>query len=120
LFNHELRWFRTIRGITPLGLAASFITHPVGLSILALGLSGFAMNAWLVLGAALAARWALVYTCNRRFGLTPMAMPLIPVRDILSLALLIASFCGQRVTWRDRSFEVGRTGELTLEGDPLA
>jgi ceramide glucosyltransferase len=121
LLRHELRWQRTIRSITPAGLAASaLITNPVSLALLAVPLSGFRLDAWLVLALCLAARQALIYTCNRSFALHAMPAWLVPVRDALTLALLIASFCGQRVTWRDREFQVGQGGELTLEGDPLA
>lgn len=120
LFRHELRWQRTIRSITPLGLAASVITNPVALALLALPLTGFAGYAWLLLATTLAARLALVYMCDRVFHLVPMSMALVPAREILSQIVLAASFCGQRVTWRNSKFHVGRGGELTLEGDPLA
>jgi ceramide glucosyltransferase len=117
---HELRWNRTIRSITPLGLAASIVTHPLVLATLALPLSSFQVVAVLIFSLSLAARLALVYTSNRVFGLTPMAACLVPVRDALSFGVLIASFCGQRIIWRDRSFQVHQGGELTFEGDPLA
>jgi ceramide glucosyltransferase len=120
LVRHELRWQRTIRSITPLGLAASVITNPVALSLLALPLTGFAVYAWLLLAATLVARTAVVYMCDHIFALTPMGLALVPLREILSQLVLAASFCGQRVTWRDSQFQVGRRGELTLEGDPLA
>ena len=120
LFRHELRWQRTIRSITPVGAAASVITNPVALGLLALPASGFAQGAWLALAAALAARWALIYTCGRIFGLIPLRGALVPIRDVLSFIVLVASFCGQRVTWRDHSFQVDQRGELTFEGDPLA
>lgn len=120
LFLHELRWQRTVRAVAPAGLAASVITNPVALSLLALPLLGFTPGAWLLLGASLATRLALVYMCDRLFGLTPMGLTLVPVREILSQIVLAAAFCGQRVTWRDGRFEVGRRGELRLEGDKLA
>jgi len=119
LFRHELRWQRTIRTITPLGLAASVITNPVMLSLLALPLSGFADSAWLVLAASLAARLGLVYTCRVALDLVPLGAELVLLRDALSFVIFIASFLGQRVTWRESSFRVGQDGELTLEGDPL-
>jgi len=119
LVRHELRWQRTIRSITPLGFAASIIIYPVGLSLLALPLTGFTLIAWLIFAASLAVRLGLVYTCRAALGLTPFAAVLVPVRDILSFAIFIASFLGQRVTWRNSSFQVGNGGELTLEGDPL-
>jgi len=120
LFRHELRWQRTIRSITPAGAAASVITNPVAFALLALPASGFADGAWLALAAALAAREALIYTCSRMFGLIPLRAALVPIRDVLSFFILVASFCGQRVTWRDQSFQVDQRGELTFEGDPLA
>jgi ceramide glucosyltransferase len=120
LFRHELRWQRTVRSISPVGLAASVVTNPVALALLALPLSGFADGAWLALAAALAAREALIYTCSHIFGLIPLRAALVPIRDVLSFIVLVASFCGQRVTWRDQSFQVDQRGELTFEGDPLA
>ena len=120
LFRHELRWQRTIRSITPIGLAATIITNPVPLSLLALLLSGFTGGAWLIVAASLAARLGVVYTCRFALGLTPLPLKLLPLRDGLSFVIFIASFLGQRVTWRDSSFQVGQGGELTFEGDPLA
>jgi ceramide glucosyltransferase len=121
LLRHELRWQRTIRSITPLGLAASaLITNPLPLALLALPILTFQLDAWLAFALSLAARQALIYTCNRSFALRPMSIALVPLRDALTLGLLIASFCGQKVTWRDREFQVGQGGELTFEGDPLA
>ena len=120
LFYHELRWQRTVRSITPAGLAASVIANPVALALLALPLSGFAESAWLALAAALAGRGALIYICSRIFGVIPLRAALVPIRDVLSFVVLVASFCGQRVMWRDQSFQVDQRGELTFEGDPLA
>ena len=120
LFRHELRWQRTVRSISPNGLAASVVANPVALALLALPLSGFAEGAWLALAAALAGREALIYTCSRIFGAIPLRAALVPIRDVLSLIVLVASFCGQRVTWRDQTFQVDQRGKLTFEGDPLA
>lgn len=120
LFRHELRWQRTVRSITPIGLAASVIINPVALALLALPLTGFAGTAWLLLAATLAVRVTLVYMCDRAFGLAPMGLALVPLREIMSQLVLVASFWGQRVTWRNSSFQVGRGGELTFEGDELA
>ena len=120
LFRHELRWQRTVRSISPIGLAASVIANPVALALLALPLSGFADGAWLALVAALAGREALIYTCSRIFGVIPLRAALVPIRDVLSFIVLVASFCGQRVTWRDQHFQVDQRGKLTFEGDPLA
>jgi ceramide glucosyltransferase len=120
LFRHELRWQRTIRSITPLGLAGSIITNPVPLAVLALPFSGFTAGAWVILALSLAARLGVVYTCRLALDLAPLGVGLIPLRDGLSFVIFVASFLGQRVTWRDSRFRVGQGGELTFEGDPLA
>jgi ceramide glucosyltransferase len=120
LFQHELRWQRTVRHLAPIGLAASVITYPLALALIALPLLGFTPGAWLLLGCSLATRLGVVYMCDRLFDLEPMGAALVPLRDLLSLLVLAASFFGQRVTWRDSHFQVGRSGELRLEGDELA
>lgn len=120
LYRHELRWQRTIRSITALGYAGAVITNPVPLALIALPFAGFTTAAWLILAAALAARLGVVYTCRFALGLPPLALGLVPVRDALSFAIFVTSFLGQRVTWRQSHFQVGRDGALTFEGDPLA
>jgi ceramide glucosyltransferase len=120
LFAHELRWQRTIRSVTPAGLAASAVTNPVALALLSLPVQGGSASAWALLAAALAARWALVRAGSRWLGLAPLPLALLPLRDALSLLILAASFCGQRVTWRGHAFQVDQRGMLRLEGQPLA
>ena len=119
LMGHELRWLRTIRTIAPLGLVCSVISHSLALALVALPLRGFSSGAWLLLAASLAARVALLYTCNYVHRPQRMASYLLPLRDLMSLGLLGAAFCGQRVTWRQQQFQLHSGGELTFEGDPL-
>jgi ceramide glucosyltransferase len=120
LFRHELRWQRTVRAITPVGLAATVITNPLPLALLAIPLTGFATDAWLIAGASLAARLALVYIAHFKLGLPRMGFRLLPLRDALSLVVLAISFTGHRVSWRQSNFQIREGGELTFEGDPLA
>jgi ceramide glucosyltransferase len=120
LFKHEVRWLRTIRSITPPGLISTIITNPVPLALIALLFFGFSETAWLVLAASVAARLGVVYTCRFALGLPLLKLWQVPVRDGLSFVIFIASFLGQRVTWRNSSFQVGQGGELKFEGDPLA
>jgi ceramide glucosyltransferase len=47
----------------------------------------------------------------------PSASWLMPLRDLVSVAVLIASFCGTSVTWREQKFRVAADGQLTLDGD---
>jgi ceramide glucosyltransferase len=116
LIQHELRWARTIRSIAPLGFAGSAVTHPVALALLAVAVAGFTSVSVPILAVALAARFLVSWDVDRIFGLAAQPRWLVPVRDVLSLGILVASFCGARVAWRGRTFRVGSDGRLTPQG----
>ena len=118
LFRHELRWARTIRLVAPWGFLGSVVTQPVMLAALAADAGRSARR-----GAGDAGRCLPLPLC-RRAGGRPGAgacrrspLHLLPVRDLLSFAVFVASFFARRVEWRDRTFRVGPRGDLTLDGD---
>ncbi len=106
LFSHELRWARTIQALVPVEFVASAIQYPLAWAALALALSGGA--AWALAGFALA--WAIraasAHGLDVRLGLvqsglaTPAPLWLLPLRDMLSLVVVAASYFGDRVEWR--------------------
>ena len=80
--------------------AAAAITYPVPLAAAAALLGGLG-GAWLGLFlAVLAWRLIVVRRIDIAFALARQPLWLVPVRDVLSLGLLIVSFCGKRVAWR--------------------
>jgi ceramide glucosyltransferase len=115
LFRHELRWARTIRALEPAGFAASVLQYPLAWALLTILLSGAALwsialflVAWVLRGVAalgvdraLAPLWveerrsddaaALAFSCP---------VWLLPLRDILSVAVMLASYGGRQVDWR--------------------
>ncbi|MBN9510818.1 MAG: bacteriohopanetetrol glucosamine biosynthesis glycosyltransferase HpnI [Alphaproteobacteria bacterium] len=104
LWRHELRWGRTIRALAPLAFAASAVQYPLAWALAALALSGGA--AWAVGLAALAwaVRAAAARGIDRALGLASVGVLwLLPLRDLMSVAVLLASFAGSRVTWRGRT-----------------
>ena len=117
LYRHELRWARTVRLVAPGGFAGSVVTYPVPLALLAVlpGLLPVAAPAMLVV--ALVCRWWTGRRIDRALGLEPAPAWQLPVRDVLSFAVFIASFCGRSVAWRDRTFRIGRHGQLTPDND---
>jgi ceramide glucosyltransferase len=117
LMAHELRWARTIRVIEPAGHAGSLLTHPVALAALAMCASGFAPWAWGVLGIASLARLAMVAVVGKSLGRTHFDLALLPLRDLLSFGVFVASFCGRQVAWRDRRFRLTSDGRLVLDGE---
>ena len=110
LFRHELRWARTIRAVEPLGFAVSGIQYPAFWALLTLAMSGAASWAIILWLAAIAWRGALGHSIERSMGgaRTPLWLPAI--RDVLSMAVLLAAYMGGEVAWRGHTL---RTDEDT-------
>jgi ceramide glucosyltransferase len=113
LFRHELRWARTVRLVAAAGFAGSVVTYPVPLALLALCLApGPPAAAMLVL--ALLTRGIGARRIDRALRLKAAPLWLLPVRDLLSFGVFIASFLGRSVAWRDRRFRIGPEGQLVI------
>jgi ceramide glucosyltransferase len=137
LFRHELRWARTIRALEPAGFAASILQYPLAWALLTIALSsgalwsiGLFLIAWLVravaaLGVdrALATLWpdaeergsqergsndkaALAFCCP---------VWLLPLRDIFSVAVMLASYGGRQVDWRGQSLQADTPPPFTQQ-----
>ena len=113
LWRHEVRWAKTIRGLDPGGYAGSFVTHAVPLAWLAYLLSGLAWWALAALAVSILARLWLKGRVDAVVGVTSGPWWLLPVRDMLSLAVFVAAWFASRVDWRGSRFHVGRDGGLT-------
>lgn len=116
LVRHELRWQRTIRQIEPMGHLGSALAHPFAFACLAflaepgLAAIGFALAAFLLrAGLLLAVRRA--FGVHRRIGM-PKSYRLLPLRDILSFGVFVASFFGRGVSWRGHRYDVAPSGAL--------
>jgi ceramide glucosyltransferase len=115
LFRHELRWSRTIRAIAPAGFAGSILTQPMVLALGALALGAAPLPAAAALALALLCRAAMVRMVDRALRLPRTPLWLMPLRDLLSFAVFIATFLSRTVAWRDRTFRIGRDGQLIHE-----
>ncbi len=104
LWMHELRWARTIRALEPLGFALSAAQYPLVWSALAVGLSGGETWAVALFALAWSVRGLAARGVDRALGLA-IAAPvwLLPLRDVLFVGVMIASFLGGRVEWRGYS-----------------
>lgn len=112
LFRHELRWARTIRSLAALGFAASALGYPLIFALGAVAASGAAVPSAVGLFCAVwAARVALARATERALGVPPV-LPIwaFPLRDMFSLAVLLASYAGNRVEWRGAVLRAGRAG----------
>jgi ceramide glucosyltransferase len=114
LWLHEVRWALTIRTINPVGYAAWGIGHAFPLALAALCIGG-GVPACALAATALACRAILLRAIARGYGLPPHPYWLIPVRDLLSFAVLLAGFAGQKVSWKGRRFRVLTGGGPILD-----
>lgn len=104
LWQHEMRWARTIRALEPVLFATSVLQFPLFWAAAALVLSGGAgwsaalfLTAWAVRAAAAQAVGRALH------GARPIpAVPftLLPIRDVLSVCQVAWSYGGGRVVWR--------------------
>ncbi len=113
LWRHEVRWGRTIRALEPVGFALSALQYPLAWALLAVGLAGEAWAVTLFLVA-----WAIRGFTARRIDAelsavhetlaTRVPIWLLPLRDALSMIVLLASHAGRRVEWRGHMLQTAR------------
>jgi ceramide glucosyltransferase len=113
LFTHELRWARTIRRIAGAGHIGSVVTHPLPLAIAAAALLGWTPVAIGLIFAILGVRILVKLRIDAANGANAGPWWLIPLRDVLSFAVFLASFSGADVEWQGQRFSVRRDGVLT-------
>ena len=113
VFDHDLRWTRTIRTVNPAGHLGSIVTHGFPLALIAACLLDFSSIALTVLAVALAARLFLKYRMDRIFGVRAGSPWLLPVRDVLSFAVFVTSLFGETIRWRGSRFSVTPDGAMS-------
>ena len=111
-FLHELRWMRTIRTVDPGGHAGSIVTHAFSLSLLGLIATGGAPLALATVGATILARAMLKGRIDGVFGRPAGPIWLLPLRDVLSFCVFLASLFGGSVVWQNQHLTVREDGAL--------
>jgi ceramide glucosyltransferase len=120
LWRHELRWARTSRLMAPAGFAGSLVTHTVVLTVLGAAAFGSGVAAWGAVVLALLFRWASAAAMARWLDLPSRGLWLLPLRDALSFAVFLSSFCGRRVQWGEQLFRIAPNGHMRIEEDKAA
>jgi len=107
VFAHELRWARTIQSIAPIGFVLSSLQYPLFWALAALVVSGGQHWAMALFGVTWLVRAAAVVGIDATLGL-PTAIPLwlLPLRDAMSVAVILASYCGNQVAWRGHVLQI--------------
>jgi ceramide glucosyltransferase len=106
LFRHELRWARTIRALVPGAFALSVLQYPIFWALVAVLASfgawwAIVLFVWAWLARALAATGIDRVLAPRLEKLAfPATVGLLPLRELLSVATMLASHTGKAVDWR--------------------
>ncbi len=122
LFHHELRWSRTILSLVPVEFVLSSIQFPLFWAALAWILSGAGWAAGLFF-VAWASRALAAYGIDRALGLTrsgradPVPALLLPARDLLSIAIILASYASDKVEWRGQMMHTRPAEPISAEQD---
>jgi ceramide glucosyltransferase len=114
LWQHEVRWARTIRTVDPWGHLGSAITHPFAFALLAAAIGAPAPGLALAF-LAIVCRVVLLHITARNHDLPSPDYWLVPFRDLLAFVTFAWSFCGHDLTWRGERYHELRDGALVAD-----
>ena len=116
LMTHELRWMRTVKSVAPIGFVLGALQYPLFWATLML-LAGIDQpKAWIGFLGLWLARAILAELLDRQLhtaGRLPMWA--LPFRDVLSVAMMVASYWSNRVAWRGQEYRVTSFSEAVLQ-----
>jgi ceramide glucosyltransferase len=113
--SHQLRWARGVRDSRAGGYIGLVTTYGLMWGLLAVLSAQAAPWSWAALGITLVLRLAVALVVGKSVLRDASAMKnlwLLPLRDLLAVAIWIASFAGHTVTWRGDRFQL-KNGRLT-------
>jgi ceramide glucosyltransferase len=116
-WKHQLRWARNVKDRRPAQYIGLVVSFALPWALLAVVAAPGAIWTWLVLVVTLAARLTSAFICGKSVLRDQQLSRdgwLIPFRDIVALAIWIASFAGNSVEWRGYKFRL-RNGKLYRE-----
>jgi ceramide glucosyltransferase len=114
-WNHQLRWARGVRDARAGGYVGLISTYGLMWALVLLIASRAAPWAWAVLAVTALLRLAVAVLVGKsvlKDRYLVRNLGLLPVRDLIAVAVWIASFAGHTVTWRGDRFEL-KSGRLT-------
>lgn len=121
MLKHQLRWGRSTRISRPWGYRGLILTYGTATSLLALAAWNFACFGWWLLAATMVVRFLPVFVVGV-YGLKDQMLArwfwLVPVRDLITLGIWIASFVGDEIHWRGVNFRVLPDGKLAPAKQP--
>ncbi|HOV87728.1 MAG TPA: bacteriohopanetetrol glucosamine biosynthesis glycosyltransferase HpnI [Syntrophobacteraceae bacterium] len=116
MLRHQIRWGRAIKAGRKGGYLGSALIHGTALALLNALLWAGAPSALLLLFLAVGAQMALGWYVGVHFmkdRILKRYLFLLPLRDLLGLAVWCMVFCGNRVVWRGKTFRISSDGKMT-------
>lgn len=113
--RHQLRWARGIRDARPNGYLGLPFTFGIFWGLVAVGAGRGSWWAWSALAFIFLLRLAIAWVVGRKILSDSGALRnawLIPFRDLIAVAVWVASLAGHTVTWRGTRFHL-RNGKLS-------
>jgi len=111
LFRHELRWSATVRDLRPAGHVGALMLHPLPLAVAAFALAPGAATAVLV-AATIGIRIASARVIDRIAGVPTIPFWLLPLRDMMSFGVHLASLSVRTVDWRGARLDMRPEGRI--------
>ncbi len=115
VWSHELRWARTIRLLNPGGYIGSAITHVLPLALIGAALTGFAPWALAALAVLAASRLLQCVVLCALMRADKSVVWLFALRDLLSFAVYLAAFAGNRIEWRGNRLRLKSDGAMASQ-----
>jgi ceramide glucosyltransferase len=112
--DHQLRWARSVRDARRWGYLGVILTFGIPWALLVLAVMRGNPWAWALAAVAVATRLAVAVVVGRCIMKDRYVLPwllLLPVRDLVAVAVWFASFAGHTIQWRGDSF-VLKDGKL--------
>lgn len=113
--QRQLRWTRGTRASRPWSYLGLLLTHGTVTSLLLLVATGGSLLGWCTLGITWTIRLVMGWIVGA-WGLNDASVQsfwwLIPLRDLISFGIWLCGFTGNQIQWRDKSFQLAKSGEL--------
>lgn len=117
-FEHQVRWYRTVRDARPGGYVGLVFTFGLGWALLNVIASGLSLWSVWLLAMAFFLRLALAMAVAANVLGDRHVLPnlwLLPLRDLIAMGIWVAGFAGHTIVWRGERFTVSQ-GKLSRVG----
>jgi ceramide glucosyltransferase len=117
-FDHQVRWYRTVRDARPGGYVGLVFTLGLGWALLNVVASGVSLSSVWLLAMSFFLRLALAMAVATNVLGDYYVLPnlwLLPLRDVIAMGTWVAGFAGNTIVWRGERFEV-KDGKLNAAG----